>query len=82
MCGAAQLDAVGVVQVGDQRAHVGARGALDLERRRASSSRHSSSNRVTVDLALGHLDLLAARGRARRRAFPDLHGAVGGRALA
>ena len=66
---APQLHAVGVAEVGDQRAHVGARRAVDRERRAASPSRQQLLEaRRRVDLALGQLDVLAARGPARRRA--------------
>ena len=55
---AAQLLAVGVAQVGDQAAHVGARGALDRERR-AVLVAPELLEAVDGDLALGDLDLLA-----------------------
>ena len=65
---APQLDAVGVAEVGDQRAHVGARGALDRERRRARRRARAARSACTVDLALGELDRPRPRAPARTRA--------------
>ena len=78
---APQLDAVGVAEVGDQRAHVGPRRAGDRERR-AVAVAPAAPRSGRRDLALGDLDRLP-RARQRVRAPPaDLDRAVGRRALA
>ena len=75
-----QLDAVGVAEVGDQRAHVGARRALDRERRALAVAPELLEARH-LDLALGHLDdLTGARQRVGALAA-DLDRRVGRRAL-
>src|SRR5918994_3269830 len=79
--GPAQLEAVGVAQVGDERAHVGARGALD-QQAGAVVLAPELLEAGHGHLALGGLhDLAAARLRVRALAA-DLDRAVGGRALA
>ena len=79
---AAQLHAVGVAEVGDQRAHVGARRALDREAGARSPSRQSCSKRWTVTSRSG---TSTSSPRARQRVgapAADLDRAVGRRALA
>ena len=65
--GPPQLEAVGVAEVGDQRADVGARGALDRQPRAVAVAPQQLEARH-LDLALGGLDRLAAAGAARTRA--------------
>ena len=67
--GAPQLQAVGVAEVGDQRAHVGAASRIRSRSRRAAArpsgarrSRHSCSKRYTVTIRSGISKLLAAAG--------------------
>ena len=79
--GPPQLEAVRVAEIGDQRAHVGARAALDRERRPLAVAPELLEPRH-LDLALGDLDRLA-RACQRVGALPaDAHRGVGRRPLA
>ncbi len=78
--GAPQLDAVRVVQVGDQRAHVGARRALDREGRELVVARELLEA-GDLDLALGDLDDLAGAGAGVGALAVDLDRGVDRRAL-
>src|SRR4051794_29542893 len=79
--GAAQRVAIGVAEVGDERAHVGARGALDHERRPVLLAAGELEAR-DLDLALGQLDRLARAGQRVGAPPRHLDRRVGGRALA
>ena len=64
--GAPQLEAVGVAEVGDQRAHVGAGRALDRERRPGRRRATAARSACTSTSRSGELDdLAAARQRVR-----------------
>ena len=79
--GAPQLLAVGVAEVGDQHAHVGARGALDRERRAVLLAPRELEAH-DLDLALGELDRLPRARDVVGAPAADLDRRVGGRALA
>ena len=80
--GAPQRLAVGVAQLGDQRADVGAAGALDLVAAALAVLAPALLEAVDVDEALGHLELLAAAGSLVGAHAVDPDRRVGGRALA
>src|ERR1041385_9231435 len=85
---AAQLQAVGVAEIRDQRAHVGPGAAFDLVLRAFQS--RTLRVRPTAALLeavhghdpLGHLQLLATPSTTVGALSADLHRRVGGRALA
>src|ERR1035438_6826230 len=82
-----ELDTVGVVEVRDQRAYVGAGGAFDLVSRPYRGTRLSRVapqplEAIDRDHALGHLELLSPTRPSVGALAPDLHRRVSRRALA